>query len=107
MNQPDFLQVGTILNICLGVQNYVHTLISFHWCLELSVADSFFISKRSSVIGFAAMINSLDDSTVTIPIMIKTRYMNTVSDALGVPYNSIEVVAAQRRLRLLAIVNGG
>ena len=81
-------------------------LESSRFLAELSVADSFFISKRPSVVGLAAIVNTLDECQPRIPPAIKTRYINSVSGAIGVLDNN-EILAAQRRLRLLSLVNGG
>jgi len=72
------------------------------YSLELSVADSFFVAKRPSVAGLAAIINSLDQCDPAE----RANYLNDVSGAIGILHDDDEILAAQRRLRLLSIVNG-
>ena len=74
---------------------------------ELSVADSFFVAKRPSIAGLAAIIISLDQCEMMIHPTERTNYLNDVSGAIGILHDDDEILAAQRRLRLLSTVNGG
>jgi len=72
---------------------------------ELSVADSFFISKRSSVIGLAAISISLDQCRIKLPLIESNNYLKGVASAIGVSHNDAEILAAKRRLHLLSLAN--
>eukprot|EP00571_Detonula_confervacea_P009599 CAMPEP_0172316580 /NCGR_PEP_ID=MMETSP1058-20130122/28739_1 /TAXON_ID=83371 /ORGANISM="Detonula confervacea, Strain CCMP 353" /LENGTH=235 /DNA_ID=CAMNT_0013030921 /DNA_START=127 /DNA_END=833 /DNA_ORIENTATION=- len=81
---------------------------SSRFLAELSVADSFFIAKLSSVTGLAAIINSLDECNIpTMSPAIRADYLNCVSGAIGISHHNSQILAAQRRLRLLSKANGG
>ena len=102
------MHFALLLPDSLDLDTKKKTLESALFLAELSVADSFFIDKRPSVVGFAAMINSLDecDTTKMLP-SAKKRYLSNISDAIGMSANNYdEVLAARRRLRLLSMVNG-
>jgi len=89
----------SIRNYELNLTSVMHTL---PYSLELSVADSYFIAKHPSVTALAAITNTFEDCNITT----MTPYLNYVSDILRVPDQN-ETHAAQRRLRLLSVVNRG
>ena len=83
--------------------NWISPLLCTHFHTpELSVADSYFIAKHPSVTALAAITNTFEDCNITT----MTPYLNYVSDILRVPDQN-ETHAAQRRLRLLSVVNRG
>lgn len=73
---------------------------------ELSVADSFFIAKRYSIVALAIIMNSLDEFSRSIDLTIRGQYIREVTRVLGISHDDNTVDSARRRLRLLSAVNG-
>mmetsp|Transcript_19550 Transcript_19550/g.33598 ORF Transcript_19550/g.33598 Transcript_19550/m.33598 type:complete len:275 (+) Transcript_19550:96-920(+) len=82
-------------------------LESSRFLSELAVADSFFITKRPSVVGMAAILNSLDECEIKMHQADAENYLNSISNAIAISHNDAEIMAVRQRLRLLAAVNGG
>ena len=73
-------------------------------CPELSVADSYFIGKRCSITGMAAIMLSIDECCTTMSPMVRTQYLSCISAVIGASHD--EISAAQQRLHLLFVSNG-
>lgn len=80
-------------------------LESARFLAELSVADSFFVASEPSVVGLAAIIISL--SNTSVPTASKSDYLDEAAGAIGVSCHDNKILEAQKRLRLLSTVNGG
>jgi hypothetical protein len=99
--------IGELFFICFQT----NTLSSSTACStstypELSVADSYFIGTRSSIIGMAAVMHSIDECCTTMSPMVRTQYLNCISAVIGASHDIGEISTAQKRLRLLFIANG-
>ena len=91
----------------LGLDLKEKILESSGFLAELSVADSFFITRRSSATGLAAIMISLDQCNINLSPTKRANYLNDVSNAIGIACEDDEIRVAETRLRLLSIGNGG
>lgn len=77
-------------------------LESSRFLCELSVTDSFFIARRSSAVGVAAIMNSLEKYELPLPPEVSSGIGICLEDSI----TDDEILNVRQRLRLLSTANG-